>query len=94
MDLTQLGPRWWAPDETESTNLLQELRDEMPDGHVLSGVAVEAVAVKKLLKDLILWLPDSNEWAAVHLTSRTESDPQWPSTVVAVTWSGLLSEVQ
>ncbi len=62
-------------------------------GHVLDGVTVEAVAVKKLLKDVVLWLPETGQWAGVHLTYRQESDCRWPYTTVAPTWQDLLAEI-
>ena len=93
VNITDLGPRWWSPDEALSAQLLEELRSEAPSGHALDGVTVEAVAVKKLLKDVILWLPETEEWAAVHLTHKPESDHRWPSTTVAPTWRALLAEI-
>jgi len=93
VDIAELGPRWWSPDEALSTQLLAELRSEAPSGHALDGVAMEAVAVKKLLKDVVLWLPETEQWAAVHLTYKHESDLRWPLTTIAPTWDDLLAEI-
>ena len=93
VDITELGPGWCSPDEALSTQLLAELKSGAPIGHALDGVTVEAVAVKKLLKDVILWLPETEQWAAVHLTYKPGSDHRWPSTTVAPTWRALLAEI-
>ena len=66
----------------------------MPAGHVLADVAAKPVAVKKLLKDWIVWLPDQGRWAAVHLTYTQESDPRWPSVTFAKSWPELLAELR
>jgi hypothetical protein len=46
-----------------------------------------------LLKDVILWLPETEQWAAVHLTYKQEPDLRWPSTTIAATWDDLLAEI-
>jgi hypothetical protein len=94
VDLSELGPSWWSPSESEAAKLLSELHTEMPSGHALEGALAEPVAIKKLLKDLILWLPDRDEWARVHLTYSPESDPRYPWTSIATTWEALLTDLR
>jgi hypothetical protein len=56
-------------------------------------VAVVAVAARKLRKEVVYLLPDS-QWAWVHLTWRPETDPRWPSTIMADTWTELVEELR
>ena len=94
VDLTELGPSWCSPTDSDAGQLLSELRDETPRGHALEGVSAELVAVKKLSKDLILWLPGRDEWARVHLTYTKETDPRYPSTSIMADWEALLADVR
>jgi hypothetical protein len=93
IDITELGSRWWAPSVTEADQLVAELRSEMPMDHRYANETVEPVAVKKLMKDVVLWLPDREQWAAVHLTYNPETDPRWPTFTVADSWSDLLADI-
>ncbi len=90
--LADLGPRWWWASKHHEAKILAELRAEMPAGHLLYGVTVQVVAVKKLMKDVVLWLPESGQWAWVHLTYRQETDPQFPWCSVYATWQEVLED--
>lgn len=93
-DLSDLPGDWWTVRGTaDAADLERELAPELAHGHGLEGVRVEAIAVKRHLKDVIFWLPESGEWAFVHLTYRAETDPRWPSTVVGSTWADLVAEM-
>ena len=70
-----------------------ELDREMPEGHVLVGRSLTAVAVRRHLKDAVFWLPETGEWALVHLTRRVEKDPRWPSALVTADWRVLADEM-
>jgi len=84
VDVDRLPGDWWVVDGTgDGAALERELASELPQGHALVGVKARAVAVRRHLKDVIFWLPDTSEWALVHLTYRVEADPGWPSTFVA-----------
>jgi len=94
IDLDRLVGEWWEVAGTQQAlELESELEREVTEEHVLAGVVASAVAVKRHLKDVVFWLPERSEWAAVHLTYVEESDPRWPSTVVSADWETLLSEL-
>ncbi len=94
IDLSSLPGEWWlVKDQEQAAELTREVEREVPPGHDLHGLRVEAVAVKRHLKDVILWLPDSSRWAWVHLTYKMESDPRWPSTVLVSDWPELVEEL-
>jgi hypothetical protein len=92
-DMSDLGARWWTPTEAEAARFDAELQSEIPADHPLADVTTVPVAVKKLLKDWIVWLPDQRLWAALHLTYTHETDARWPTVTFAPTWPELLAEV-
>lgn len=60
---------------------MHELRREIPPGHILADVDVEAVARRDDRDDVIFRLRGGPTGAAiVHLTYRNETDPTWPHT--------------
>lgn len=63
------------------------------EGHVLLGARVIAVAVKRHLKEVVYWLPESGQWAWVHLTYAVEANPHWPSAVIVSEWSELVEQM-
>jgi len=94
VDPGSLPGEWWlVQDERQSADLTRELHREKPPGHVLHGVRAEPVAVKRHLKDVIFWLPDSKQWASVNLTYQDESDPRWPSATLTRRWTELVQEL-
>ena len=72
---------WATIDSTVRGALENELRLELPEGHVLAGQQVRAVAGRHDRDDVLLSLPE-NRWAIVHLTWKSvrERDPHWPTT--------------
>lgn len=83
-DLARLPGEWWSVWGTpEARTLEDELARETSPGHDLHGDVAEAVAVKRHLKDVIFWLPETEHWAFVHLTYRHERDPRWPDALIA-----------
>jgi len=75
-------PEDWMPlhgDDARRT--LAELRREIPAGHVLADRKLFPVARHRGRDDVLIRTtgPDPTLWV-VHLTWRTESDPQWPHT--------------
>ncbi len=94
IDLTLLLGEWWlVRDQDQAAELTREVQRELTPGHVLHGLRIEAVAVKRHLKDVIFWLPDSSQWALVHLTYKVEPDPRWPTAIVASDWLELVDEL-
>ena len=60
-----------------------ELRRELPSGHVLAGLPVVARARRQDRDDVLFELLDgSGRFAQVHLTYQAESDPRWPTTTI------------
>lgn len=94
-ELSDLPGQWWTVIGTpDAVELESELGRELPEGHVLRGIRVEAIAVRKRLKDVVYWLPESERWAWVHLTYAVETDPRWPSAVVAATWAEMIEDMR
>lgn len=100
-DLSLLPGVWWdlrdlpeevAGSEVSAEALVAELRREIAAGHRLNGVAVEAIAVRKHLKDTIFWLPTERQWANVHLTWSVETQPQWPRAELHAEWSDVVRD--
>ena len=74
-------PESWQRVDGEPASLLEyELSHELPEGHVLSGRRVKALAQNQ--DDALFELADSEAVARVHLTWRQETDPKWPDTRV------------
>jgi hypothetical protein len=84
---------WRAVTGNDAAELEQELARELSAGHVLHGVEMRAIAVRRHLKDVVYWLPATERWALVHLTGRVEADPRWPSTFQTSEWDALVDEV-
>jgi hypothetical protein len=58
----------------------EELRREVPDGHILAGMEIQAIARRHDRDDVLVALPGSR-WAVIHLTWRgnRERDARWPT---------------
>lgn len=93
-DLKQLSDFWSDIRGTaEGVELEAELAREVTAGHALAGVAVVAVAVRKLRKE-VLYLLSDGRWAWVHLTWRPEIGPRQPSARFADSWAALIEELR
>jgi hypothetical protein len=93
-ELSDLPGEWTLVLGTAQANdLEQELQREVPDGHLLKGRSVAAVAVRRQHKDTVFWLPDASQWALVHLTRNVETDARWPSSFVTPDWQALAAEL-
>lgn len=92
-DLARLPGEWWEVESSDAAEIEHALRRELSDGHLLHGVNVRAIAVRRHLKDVVFWLPAVRQWAYVHLTGRGESDPQWPSVFCAPDWDAVVAEL-
>ena len=93
-DPSLLPDRWSIVRASDASRELEdELGRELSEAHRLSDVVAQAVAVKRMLKDVIFYLPVEKSWAVVHLTGRPESSPRWPSTTVVTTWAAVIEEL-
>jgi hypothetical protein len=77
----------WHPikDATPDDNMVQELRREICDRHVLHGMPVRPVGHRLDCDDVLFELLDgSGRLAVVHLTfsKHREMDPTWPETTI------------
>lgn len=72
---------WYSVEDAAPLN--RELARELPVGHCLYQVRVNAVARRQDCDDVLFSLEDgSGRVAVVHLTYAVESDPVWPLTRV------------
>lgn len=69
-----------------------ELHREVAPGHVLHGVRFEIVAVRRHLKDVVGWLPESRQWGWTHLTWHEDVDPRRPATDLYDSWAALVAD--
>lgn len=68
----------WYADRNDA--LAIELKREVPAGHVLRDVCVNAVARRQDKDDVLFALQDgTGRVAVVHLTWQVETDPAWPT---------------
>ena len=67
---------------SEEPSLVKELEREMPQGHVLSGLSLKAIAYCSADPEEFLFLSNDPKKpiACVHLTWKKETNPQWPHT--------------
>jgi hypothetical protein len=71
---------WFAVNDPR---LVDELRREVPRGHVLSDLPVVARARRQDRDEVLFEILDgSRRVAQVHLTYQAEVDPRWPQTKV------------
>ena len=80
---SDLPEAWRAVEDDEAARLVEALRREVPEGHLLYGRTVEAVAKCSARDETVFAVDDLGLYAVVHLTYRAESDRRWPS-VLAV----------
>jgi hypothetical protein len=92
LDLSLLSNLWWSVVGTEEASSLEvELRREAVAGHRLFDVDVVAVACRKLMKEVVYWLPGERLWAVVHLTWSIERGARWPTTETVGTWAEVVA---
>ena len=78
-----LPAEWRTVENDEARGLIAELRRELPSGHDLFGLELEAIARHETTDDVLFrQVPDDGPRFWVHLTWNVESDPAWPHTVV------------
>ncbi len=78
--MTEPWPTGWSPIDNpiETARLEQELRREVPTGHVLFDKPVTLIGKGKRDDYLFQLADDVVAW--VHLTWAVETDPTWPWT--------------
>jgi hypothetical protein len=79
----------WQRLEGPGDAFVNELQKEVSPQHALHGVPVVAIARRMDCDDVLFATADRTmPLAVVHLTwsSRTEVDPQWPSTALYKSW--------
>jgi len=79
LEQSDLPDDWIPIHGNDSLCALAELRREMPAGHALAGRRLFPVARHREEEDILLRTigAESQLWV-VHLTWRSETDPQWP----------------
>ena len=93
-DLGDLSERWMRVEPDREDEYRSELRRECPAGHLLHDVDVEPLAIRRLLKEIVYWVPDRRLWAWVHLTWTVESDPRLPRTELFAEWGALVQALR
>lgn len=74
-------------DQASAAKIAERLKKDLPNGHVLSGLELKAVA-KRIDQDDVLFevFGGDQPLAVVHITWKRETDPQWPSTRFFQNW--------
>jgi prephenate dehydrogenase len=89
-----LSDLWSELDAVHAERFEVELAREVAEGHPLVGEQVRAVAVRKLEKEVIFWLPAERSWVRVHLTWAKEASPNFPRLDVHDTWASPVSALR
>lgn len=83
----------WHVDRNDA--LAIELKREVPAGHVLRHVGVNALARRHDTDDVLFALQDgSGRVAVAHLTWQIETDPTWPAVTMFQTLSSWLETME
>ena len=91
---TDLSDAWTVVWQTsEASEYDDELGREVTKGHILHGVGVQAVAVRRHGKEVIYWVAEKQSWAVVHLTWSEERDPRWPIVDLLQEWQDVVVEL-
>ena len=73
--------------ESRATALSERLKHDLPEGHALDGLDLEAVAVRRDQDDVLFMVSGgSHPLAVVHMTWRRETNPAWPRTRLFSDW--------
>ena len=88
-------PYEWIPLSNETAlAFAKQLRNEIPKrDHVLTGTSFVVVAKNAANDDVLLSLPDTQQWAWCHMTwSKRREKAPWPATRVYDTLRELMYE--
>lgn len=84
----------WTPLRTlEAWSMARRLRHELKKGHVLHGKPFRVIARNPAHDDVLLALPATGQWAAVHMTWQGGQEPPFPFTVIVDRLQDLPSEL-
>jgi hypothetical protein len=73
--------------------LSSRLRSDLPQGHLLSGLDLMAVAARTDRDDVLFEVIGVEKpLALVHMTWRKETDPRWPQTRLFRNWQQWIEE--
>lgn len=74
----------WNKTTEEDNGLLEQLRKELSEGHILFGKNLELVARRFDQDDILVKIVDENTYALVHLTwgEPLSANPHLPETFV------------
>ncbi len=91
-DEIEMLPPWSAipesPDQQQVAEMLAaRLKSDLPEGHVLQGFALKAVARRSDQDDVLFEAAGAEILLAlVHMTWCKETDPRWPRTRIFRSW--------
>jgi len=73
----------------------KELSRELPEGHVLKGIAAKAIARRESRDDFLFYIDDIKfKYADVHLTWSVEKDPTWPISNLYINYEKWKQEIE
>ena len=77
-----------GPDgQASATRIAERLKQDLPKGHVLSGLELKAVARRVDQDDVLFEVVGGDQpLAVVHISWRRETDPRWPWTTFYQSW--------
>jgi len=81
LEESELPENWVLIDSAVQGTFSDELRRELPSGHVLLGIDAVAIARREDRDDFLFIIEHPEyKYAQVHLTWSVETNPIWPST--------------
>lgn len=81
-------------DQARATKIAERLKKDLPNGHVLSGLELKAVARRNDQDDVLFEVFGGDQpLAVVHVTWQRETDPRWPSTKFFQSWDEWVDKV-
>lgn len=88
-------PAGWSAIDSDAKRawLEDELKREMPPGHVLFEASLAVLARRESQDDYVFALPDGR-LATVHLTWAVETRPAWPRTTIHTDFDGWLEALE
>jgi len=80
LEESEMPENWVLIDSEVQGKFSDELKKELPSGHVLLGIDATAIARREDRDDFLFLIEHSEyKYAEVHLTWSVESNPNWPS---------------
>ncbi|MEH6812831.1 MAG: hypothetical protein V7677_09920 [Motiliproteus sp.] len=87
--------KWSRLSDSEAHSFVQELKSELPQGHLLTGLPLKAIGRRDGRDQFLFLLEDgSNKLATVHLTWSEETDPKWPWTEIFNSFDHWITSVE